>query len=82
MARKLVYRGTVELGVGPGLVAEIVNRARQRTTSPFAGLRSQGARWFDPTVVVEVSYGRLMQDWLREPVCRGLVEGHTAYPSF
>lgn len=71
---KLVYRGAVELGVGPRLVAELMQRGRERRTSPFDELRARGATWLEPTIRVEVSYGRIMQGWLREPMCRGLAE--------
>lgn len=74
VARELVYRGAVELGVGPRLVAELMSRGRPRATSPFPALRSSRVIWLEPTIAVEVSYGRVMQGWLREPVCRGLVE--------
>jgi hypothetical protein len=56
----------------PALVAKLLTRGRRRRTSPFEGLRSRDAAWLEPTVVVELSYGRLMQGWLREPTCRGL----------
>jgi hypothetical protein len=72
---ELVYRGTVEIGVGPRLVDEILKRARRRRTSPFDGLQSRRVIWLKPSVAVEVSYGRVMQGWLREPACRGLVDG-------
>src|SRR5262249_10946245 len=70
---ELVYRGTVELGVGRGLVAEVMKRGHQRRTSPFGGFRSRKVTWLEPTVAVEVSHGRLQQGWLREPMCRGPV---------
>jgi bifunctional non-homologous end joining protein LigD len=73
VAGKLVHRGTVELGVGPRLVAEVMRRGRQRPTSPCHALRARGVTWLEPRLAVELSYGRLMQGWLREPVCRGLV---------
>jgi bifunctional non-homologous end joining protein LigD len=68
----LVYRGTVELGVGPALVAELLKRGRRRRTSAFAGLSWRNVIWLEPTIPVDVSYGRVMQGWLREPACRGL----------
>jgi hypothetical protein len=73
---ELVYRGTVEIGVGPRLVAEILKRARRRRNSPFDGFRSRRVLWLEPSVAVEVSYGRVMQGWLREPACRGLANEH------
>lgn len=71
---ELVYRGAVEIGVGRRLVEELLKRAAQQRTSPFKGLRLRRAIWLQPTVAVEVSYGRIMQGWLREPACRGLME--------
>lgn len=70
---RAVYRGSVEIGVGPRLVATVLERARVRATPPFGGLNPSGVTWVDPTVQVGVSYGRVMQGWLREPACRGLV---------
>ena len=65
---ELVYRGTVELGVGSGLVGELLKRGRPRRSSPFEGFRSRKITWLEPTVAVEVvTYGRLQQGWLREP---------------
>src|SRR5262249_30464217 len=61
----LIYRGTVELGVGRGLVAEVIKRGHQRRTSPFGFFRARKVMWLEPTVAVEVSYGRLQQGWLR-----------------
>lgn len=72
-AGKLVYRGTVELGVGPRLVAALIERGPQRPTSPFEGLQTRGVTWLEPEIAVDVSYGRIMQGWLPEPMCRGLV---------
>src|SRR5262249_22281341 len=70
---RLVYRGTVDLGVGRALV-ELLRRGRQRPTPPFEGLRFRRVTWLEPTVAIEVSYGRLQQGWLREPACRGLAD--------
>jgi bifunctional non-homologous end joining protein LigD len=69
---RLVYRGTVELGVGPALVAEILKRGRRRQQSPFTGLPSSKVAWLEPTIAIDVSFGRVMQGWLREPRCRGI----------
>src|SRR5262249_868794 len=71
---ELLYRGTVELGVGRTLVAELLKRGRQRRMSPFEGIRPRRVTWLAPTVAIEVSYGRLQQGWLREPACRGLAD--------
>ena len=71
---ELVYRGTVELGVRRALVAELLKRSSQRRTSPFGGFRSRKVTWLEPTVAIEVSYGRLRQGWLREPACRRLAD--------
>jgi bifunctional non-homologous end joining protein LigD len=71
---ELAYRGAVALGVGPRLVTELMKRGRHRQTPPFEGLRSRGVTWLEPEIAVEVSYGRIMQGWLREPVCRRLAE--------
>jgi bifunctional non-homologous end joining protein LigD len=72
---RLAYRGAVELGVGRALVGELFSRARRQRASPFEGLRSRGVLWLEPTTTVAVSYGRIMQGRLREPACRGLVDG-------
>lgn len=47
-----------------------MRRRRERQTSAFAGLGNLGVTWPKPTVAVEMSYGRVMQGWLREPDVR------------
>jgi bifunctional non-homologous end joining protein LigD len=71
--RRLVYRGAVDLGVGTALVTELMARCQRRSSPPFDGLAAmRGVIWLEPKIQIVVSYGRMAQGWLREPLCRGI----------
>jgi len=71
---RLLYRGTVEWGLGLRTAEQIVRRAQQTTTSPFHDFRlSRRVTWLEPTLHVELTYSEIMDGRLRDPVYRGLV---------
>jgi bifunctional non-homologous end joining protein LigD len=70
---RLLYRGTVEWGLGLRTAEALLRRGRERSTSPFHDFhQSRGVTWVEPTVVVEVTYSELMEGRLRDPVYRGI----------
>jgi bifunctional non-homologous end joining protein LigD len=74
MGRRLLYRGSVEWGLGLRTAEQIVRRAQQTSTSPFDDFRlSHGVTWLEPTLYVELTYSEIMEGRLRDPVYRGLV---------
>jgi hypothetical protein len=74
MGRRLLYRGSVEWGLGLRTAEQIVRRAQQTSTSPFHDFRlSRGIAWLEPTLHVELTYSELMEGRLRDPVYRGIV---------
>ena len=73
VGRRLLFRGTVEWGLGFRTAEQIVRRAQQRSTSPFVDLGlSRGVVWLEPALAVEVTYSEIMEGRLRDPVYRGL----------
>lgn len=71
---KVLYRGSVEWGLGLRTAEQIVRRAQQTSTPPFHDFRlSRGVVWLAPTLQVELTYSEIMEGRLREPVYRGLV---------
>jgi bifunctional non-homologous end joining protein LigD len=72
--RRLLFRGTVEWGIGIRTARELLHQGGQRSTSPFHdfGL-SRGVTWLEPTLTVELTYSELMEGRLRDPGYRGLV---------
>jgi bifunctional non-homologous end joining protein LigD len=73
--RALAYCGFVEYGFTRGSVAELFDRSRRlvRATSPFTTAPDRAAVWLEPELLAEISYSELMEDWLRDPVYRGLI---------
>src|SRR5262249_46374886 len=70
--RRLLWRGTVEWGVGLRTAKQLLAQARERTASPFQDFRlSRGVTWLEPTLHVEVTYSEIMEGRLRDPVYRG-----------
>ena len=70
--RRLLFRGTVEWGLGLRTAHELLRRGRERSTSPFHDFRlSRGVTWLEPTGHVELTYSKLMEGRLRDPVYRG-----------
>jgi hypothetical protein len=77
IGRRVIYRGTVEWGLGLRTAKELLRRGREQTSSPFHDLDlSRGVTWLEPRLIVEVTYSELMEELLRDPVYRGVVEGH------
>ena len=71
--RRLLWRGTVEWGIGLRTANDIARRGRERPSSPFHDLRlSRGVIWLEPNLHVEVTYSEVMEGRLRDPVYRGL----------
>src|SRR5205085_5478275 len=57
VGRRLLYRGTVEWGLGLRTAKVLVQHGQQRTTSPFHDFDvSRGATWLEPTLLVEATY--------------------------
>ena len=74
VGRRLVFRCTVEWGLGVRTARELLRQGRERSTSPFHDFRlSRGVTWLEPTLTVELTYSELMEGRLRDPVYRGLV---------
>jgi len=70
--RRLLWRGTVEWGIGLRTANELLRRGRERSSSPFHDFRlSRGVTWLEPTLHVEVTYSEIMEGRLRDPVYRG-----------
>jgi bifunctional non-homologous end joining protein LigD len=70
---RLLYRGTVEWGIGLRTAKELLRRGHQRRASPFHDFRlSRGVTWLEPTLLIAVSYSEVMEGRLRDPVYRGL----------
>jgi bifunctional non-homologous end joining protein LigD len=73
IGRRLLYRGTVEWGLGMRTAQDLLRRGRERSSSPFHDFRlSRGVTWLEPTLHVELTYSELMEGRLRDPVYRGL----------
>ena len=73
IGRRLLYRGTVEWGLGMRTAQELLRRGRERSTTPFHDFRlSRGVTWLEPTLHVELTYSEVMEGRLRDPVYRGL----------
>jgi bifunctional non-homologous end joining protein LigD len=82
IGRRLLYRGSVEWGLGLRTAEQIVWRAQQTSTSPFHGFRlSRGVTWLEPTLHVELTYSEIMEDRVRDPVYRGIVITPVVLPS-
>ena len=72
--RRLIFRGTVEWGIGLRTAKELLQRGREVRSSPFADFStSRGVTWLEPTLMVELTYSEIMEGRLRDPVYRGLV---------
>src|SRR5215470_4675913 len=72
VGRRLLFRGTVEWGLGMRTAKQLLERGRERKTSPFHDFRlSRGVTWLEPTLTVEVTYSEVMEGRLRDPVYRG-----------
>jgi bifunctional non-homologous end joining protein LigD len=70
--RRLLFRGTVEWGIGLRTAKELLQRGREVPTSPFHDFgTSRGVTWLEPTLTVEVTYSEVMEGRLRDPVYRG-----------
>ena len=73
VGRRLLFRGTVEWGLGMRTARELIRQGRERSTSPFHDFRlSRGVTSLEPTLTVEVTYSEIMKSRLRDPVYRGL----------
>jgi len=73
IGRRLVYRGTVEWGLGLRTAKELLRRGTERGSSPFHDFSlSRGVTWLEPTRTVEVTYSEIMDGQIRDPVYRGL----------
>jgi bifunctional non-homologous end joining protein LigD len=73
IGRRLLFRGTVEWGLGMRTARELLRQGRERSTSRFHDFRlSRGVTWLEPTLIVEVTYSEVMEGRLRDPVYRGL----------
>jgi len=74
IGRPLLYRGTVEWGLGMRTTAQdLLRRGRERSTTPFHDFRlSRGVTWLEPTLYVELTYSEVMEGRLRDPVYRGI----------
>ena len=71
--RRLLFRGTVEWGLGLRTAKDLLRRGRECSSSPFHDFRvSRGVTWLEPTLTVEVTYSEVMESRLRDPVYRGL----------
>jgi bifunctional non-homologous end joining protein LigD len=71
VGRRLVYRGVVEWGVRRAVIADILERVRVATCSPFQdGPDTRRAMWLEPRVKAELSYNEMMEGRLRDPVLR------------
>jgi len=71
--RRLLFRGTVEWGLGMRTAQELLRRGRERRTTPFHDFRlSRGVTSLEPTLHVELTYSEVMEGRLRDPVYRGL----------
>jgi ATP-dependent DNA ligase len=71
---ELRYVGTVEWGVSRALVEALTATVATRAASPFKDhRRGRGVVWLEPRVVAEVTFGELVNGWLRDPVFRQLV---------
>ena len=74
VGRRLVFRGSVEWGIGMRTARELLRQGRERSTSPFHDFRlSRGVTWLEPTLSVELTYSEVMEGRLRDPVYRGLI---------
>jgi ATP dependent DNA ligase C terminal region len=72
--RRLLFRSTVEWGIGMRTAKDLLERGRKNHSSPFADFRtSRGVTWLEPTLTVEVTCSEMMESRLRDPVYRGLV---------
>ena len=72
--KRLIFRGTVEWGLGLRTANELLRRGRERSTSPFHDFRlSRGVTWLEPTLTVEVTYSEIMEGRLRDPVYRSIL---------
>ena len=70
--RRLLWRGTVEWGIGLRTANDLLRRGRERASSPFHDFRlSRGVTWLEPTLTVEVTYSEVIEGRLRDPVYRG-----------
>jgi bifunctional non-homologous end joining protein LigD len=73
VGRRLLYRGSVEWGLGFRTAEQIVRLAAQTSVSPFHDFRlSRGLVWLEPTLHVELTYSEVMDGRLRDPVYRGI----------
>lgn len=71
VGRRLLYRDSVEWGVGMRTAQELLRRGRERSTSPFHDFRlTRGVTWLEPTLHVELTYCEIMEGRLRDPVYR------------
>jgi len=70
---RLLYRGTVEWGIGRRGAEDLLRRGRERATTPFHDFRlSRGVTWLEPRLRVELTYSEIMEGRLRDPLFRGL----------
>jgi bifunctional non-homologous end joining protein LigD len=73
VGRRLVYRGTVEWGVGRATVAELLEQCPVAKASPFREPpKSRRVTWLEPRARITVTYNELMEGRLRDPVFRGI----------
>ena len=73
VGRRLLFRRTVEWGLGMRTARGLLRRGRARSTSPFHDFRlSRGVTWLEQTRTVELTYSEVMEGRLRDPVYRGI----------
>lgn len=71
VGRRLVYRGTVEWRIGRRTAEALLQRGRERSTTPFSDFRlGRRVTWLEPTITVELTYSELMEGQLRDPMYR------------
>ena len=70
----LVFRGTVEWGLGIRTARELLRQGGQRSTSLLHDFQlARGVTWLEPTLTVELTYSELVKGTARRPrVYRGL----------
>lgn len=75
VGRRLVYRGTVEWGVGRATIAELFDRCPVAKVSPFDDPpKARRVTWLNPRARITVTYNELMEGRLRDPAFRGFAE--------
>jgi hypothetical protein len=79
MGRRLLYRGSVEWGLGLRTVSRSSGALSKRARRPFHDFQlSPGVVWLKPILHVELTYSELMEGRLRDPVPRARLNGSQA----